>query len=177
MATSKDPDQSISSEQAQKVLMSLFTISRLLRPSGIRNLATKGDPPAPRHVIALFHLATKGPMSVGELANTLGVTLTTASLSVTQMAAANLVIRSEDPLDHRRTIVSISSKLQPIVEEVLTTKLQTLHRALAVLGPKRSENLVKDLDLLLQTLESENDFDAEAPAPTKAQRTKHCRRQ
>ena len=95
--------------------LSLFTVFRNLRPTNARNLLPRIEPPAPRHIMALFHLAVSGPMSVSELATHLGVTLTTASLSVTQMAAAGLVIREEDPTDHRRTIVSISPNIEPTI--------------------------------------------------------------
>lgn len=145
------------SMQAQNMLMTLFTTARLLRPSGLQRFA-HGDPPAPRHVIALFHLATKGPMSVSDLAASLGVTLTTASLSVTQMAASGLVVRNEDPNDHRRTIVSVSKLVQPVVDEALTTKLVQLKRALAALGEERSESLLRDLKFVHDFIESEIDL-------------------
>jgi DNA-binding MarR family transcriptional regulator len=96
-------------------------------------------------------------MSVSELANNLGVTLTTASLSVTQMATSELVIRKEDPSDHRRTIVSVSPNIEPIIKEVFTTKVQALEKGLAVLGPKRSEAFLRDLELLLEAIEAQGE--------------------
>ncbi len=149
------------SEHSQKVLMSLFTIFRHLRPTGMKNFWLHGEPPAPRHIMALFHLATTGPMSVSELAANLGVTLTTASLSVTQMAASDLVIREEDPTDHRRTIVSISPRVEPLVREVFTTKVHALEKGLAALGPEKSETFMRDLEVLLKAIESHNDNDSE----------------
>lgn len=140
-------------EQAQRILMSLFTIARHLRPSGMTTFISPRGPPAPRHVIALFHLATKGPMSVSELATSLGVTLTTASLSVTQMAESGLVVRSEDPSDHRRTIVAVSREVQPALDDTLTTKLQKLKIGLEALGPERAESLLNDLEVLLNAIE------------------------
>lgn len=153
MTSKNDRLHSSEMEQAQKILMSLFSIARHLRPSGMTTFMSHQGPPAPRHVIALFHLATKGPMSVGELATSLGVTLTTASLSVTQMAQSGLVVRHEDPSDHRRTIVSVSPKVQPALDEALTTKLQKLKIGLEALGPERTNSLLNDLDILLRAIE------------------------
>ncbi len=146
-------------ELAEKVLLSLFTVFRNLRPTNARNLLPRIEPPAPRHIMALFHLAASGPMSVSELATHLGVTLTTASLSVTQMAAAGLVIREEDPTDHRRTIVSISPKIEPTINEIFTSKVQTLEKGLAALGAKRSAAFLRDLQTLLNAIETENELD------------------
>lgn len=148
-------------EHARKVLMSLFTIFRHLRPSGIKNFPMKAEPPAPRHIMALFQLATNGPMSVSELATNLGVTLTTASLSVTQMATSDLVIREEDPSDHRRTIVTISPTVEPLVKELFTSKVEALEKGLSALGPKRSEAFLKDLELLLQAIESQSESETD----------------
>ncbi|TAN24971.1 MAG: MarR family transcriptional regulator [Actinomycetota bacterium] len=159
MPEAKNTGNRESTELAEKVLLSLFTVFRNLRPAGGKNLLPRIEPPAPRHVMALFHLAASGPMSVSELATHLGVTLTTASLSVTQMAAAELVIREEDPSDHRRTIVSISPKVEPAINEMFTSKVQTLEKGLAALGAKRSEAFLRDLQTLLQAIESEHELD------------------
>lgn len=147
-------NESITTEQAQDLLMNLFTISRHLRPSGATKFASNAEPPAPRHIMALFHLSTKGTMSVSELASSLGVTLTTASLAVTQMANLGLVDREEDPNDHRRTMVSVSEKVKPIVEETITTKLEVLKQGLQTLGPQRTQSLTYDLQCLAQNLEN-----------------------
>ncbi len=159
MQNGEKMDKLENTELAEKVLLSLFTVFRNLRPTNARNLLPRIEPPAPRHIMALFHLAVSGPMSVSELATHLGVTLTTASLSVTQMAAAGLVIREEDPTDHRRTIVSISPNIEPTINEILTSKVQTLGKGLAALGAKRSAAFLRDLQTLLNAIESENELD------------------
>lgn len=137
--------------------MNLFTLARQLRPSGTTKFLSHTEPPAPRHVLALFHLSTKGPMSVSDLASSLGVTLTTASLAVTQMANLGLVDRVEDPNDHRRTIVSVSEKVKPIVDETITIKLEALKQGLQKLGARKTQSLVDDLHYLVQCLERDND--------------------
>ena len=169
MSQNSGMDNFDTSEHAHKVLMSLFTIFRHLRPSGKMGFAVHHEPPAPRHIMALLHLATHGPMSVSELATSLGVTLTTASLSVTQMAASGLVTREEDPSDHRRTIVSISPKVQPLVQEVMTTKVKALEKGLAALGTERSRQLLRDLEILLGAIESQEE-------PETLEESANCRR-
>ena len=144
-------------EKAQDLLMSLFTLARYLRPSGTTGFTDQADPPAPRHLLALFYLSAKGQMSVSDLASLLGVTLTTASLSVTQMANAGLVEREEDPTDHRRTIVSISERVRPKVEETIAQKMERLKTGLKSLGPKRAQALIEDIQHLIQAMNSNPD--------------------
>lgn len=157
MPGEKDIDNQETSKLAEQVLMNLFKVFRNLRPAGVRTLPPNFELPAPRHIMALFHLATSGPMSVSELAVNLGVTLTTASLSVTQMAAVELVMREEDPSDHRRTIVSISPNVEPVINEIFTSKVRALEKGLVALGPQRSESFLRDLELLLHAIESESE--------------------
>lgn len=147
----------VDTQNAQDLLMSLFTLARYLRPSGTTGFTDQADPPAPRHLLALFYLSTKGNMSVSDLASLLGVTLTTASLSVTQMANAGLVEREEDPADHRRTIVSISERVRPMVEETIALKMEKLKIGLQSLGAKRAQALIEDIHHLIQAMDPSTD--------------------
>jgi DNA-binding MarR family transcriptional regulator len=61
---------------------------------------------SPRHVAALEQIRG-GPLTVGELASRLGLTLPTVSGVLADLDRAGLVERRPDPADRRRTIVQI----------------------------------------------------------------------
>src|SRR5919108_2764209 len=104
----------------------------------IRGLRRSGPPPAdlrrafhaaglgPRHVHALAHLAKGEPMSVGQLARRLRVTLPTASLLVAELARAGLVDREPDEADRRRTIVAVSSRYRGAIDEWLASRSEPI---------------------------------------------------
>ena len=66
----------------------------------------------PRHVAALQQLRG-GPVSVGELASRLGLSLPTVSGVLADLDRAGFVTRQPDPADRRRTIVQIPPAQAP----------------------------------------------------------------
>ena len=64
------------------------------------------SPLSPRHVAALEQIRG-GPLTVGELASRLDLTLPTVSGVLADLDRAGLVERRPDPADRRRTIVQI----------------------------------------------------------------------
>lgn len=75
-------------------------------PQELRDAATRGSL-GPRHMPALLAVAAAGPLSVSELAQRLGLGLSTTSAIVGQLNRAGLLERAEDDADRRRTIVSL----------------------------------------------------------------------
>ena len=96
----------------QHSVMCLRLIQAFRRVSrGMRRWQDGGAPPAtaplsPRHVAALEQIRG-GPVTVGELASRLGLTLPTVSGVLADLDRAGLVERHPDPADRRRTIVAI----------------------------------------------------------------------
>jgi DNA-binding MarR family transcriptional regulator len=70
-----------------------------------RHLTT---PPAKKH--SPGELCAAGPLSVSELPERIGLSLSSASATVIELADAGLIERAEDPADRRRTIVQISRR-------------------------------------------------------------------
>ncbi|MGW0046637.1 MarR family winged helix-turn-helix transcriptional regulator [Nocardia cyriacigeorgica] len=89
----------------------------------------------PRHGAILTQLMAGEPASVTDLARRLGVSLSTASQLVGDLARADLVLREEDPRNRRRTLVSIASPVRPIFEQFLAVRSAALLRAIARLEP------------------------------------------
>jgi len=145
----------VSAPEVGDLCLALFGVFKALRQAGqggrpLEVLRRHGL--APRHVVVLAYLALTGPMSVSEIAERIGVALTTASLLVADLATASLVSRDEDAMDHRRTIVSLSLDSGDEISALLDARLSSLRRAAARLGPVRLAELTTGLQLLREEL-------------------------
>jgi DNA-binding MarR family transcriptional regulator len=115
-------------------------------------------PPAPaslgpRHAAALQQLRG-GPLTVGELAARLGLTLPTVSGVLADLDRAGFVERRPDPADRRRTIAAIVSAQAPLIDEWLDGAAGPLARVLDKLSPSEQQAFVKAMDLLETELHS-----------------------
>ena len=111
----------------------------------------------PRHIPVLLSLALDGPMSVSELAERLGVTLTTASLLGTELERSGLVVRHEDETDRRRTILSIAEDYRSVFADWTKSKSNPLRRTLDRLTPAERAAFVKAMAMLDEELASMRD--------------------
>ena len=101
----------------------------------------------PRHVAALQQLRG-GPLTVGELAARLGLTLPTVSGVLADLDRAGFVERRPDPADRRRTIAAIVCAKAPLIDEWLDGVASPLARVLDKLSPSEQQAFVKAMDLL-----------------------------
>jgi DNA-binding MarR family transcriptional regulator len=89
-----------------------------------------------RHIPVLVVLVLEGPLTVGDLAQRLGLNLATVSLMVGELAKTGLVERREDERDRRRTLVSIPDehcwRLAPFVHQ----RISPVRRALERMSPE-----------------------------------------
>ena len=102
----------------------------------------------PRHVPAVVRLASEGPMSVGELAERLGVSLPTASLLVGDLSRHGLVDRREDERDRRRTIVTVADRYRADMVAAYTARSAPVRRALARLSLTERATFLKGIRAL-----------------------------
>ena len=107
----------------------------------------------PRHAAALQQLRG-GPLTVGELASRLGLTLPTVSGVLADLDRAGFVERRPDPADRRRTIASIVSAQAALIDEWLDGAADPLARVLDKLSPSEQHAFVKAMDLLETELRS-----------------------
>lgn len=105
------------------------------------------SPLSPRHVAALEQLRG-GPLTVGELAFRLGLTLPTVSGVLADLDRAGLVERRPDPADRRRTIVQINPGKATLIGHWLDGAAKPLARVLDKLTPSEQEAFLKAMDLL-----------------------------
>jgi DNA-binding MarR family transcriptional regulator len=112
-------------------------------------------PLSPRHVAALEHIRG-GPLTVGELAARLGLTLPTVSGVLADLDRAGLIERYPDPTDRRRTIVEIVPAQAALIGEWLDGAAKPLARVLDKLTPGEQEAFLKAMDLLETELRSQD---------------------
>src|SRR5882724_4369251 len=124
---------------------------------GMRRWQDRATPPAPlspRHVAALEHLRGD-PLTVGELAARLGLTMPTVSGVLADLDRAGLIDRHPDPADRRRTIVEIIPAQATLIGEWLDGAAKPLARVLDKLTPSEQEAFLKAMDLLETELRSQ----------------------
>jgi DNA-binding MarR family transcriptional regulator len=129
-------------------LMQLFPrVSRGMRRWQDKAAPATPTPLGPRHVAALQQLLG-GPVTVGELAERLGLTMPTVSGVVADLDRAGFVGRHPDPADRRRTIVRIEPAQRVVIGAWLDGAASPLARVLDKLAPAEQEAFLKAMDLL-----------------------------
>jgi DNA-binding MarR family transcriptional regulator len=104
-------------------------------------------PLSPRH-LAVLEQIRDGPVTVGELACRLGLTLPTVSGVLADLDRAGLVERRPDPADRRRAIVQIIPGQAALIGHWLDGAAKPLARVLDQLSPAEQEAFLKAMDLL-----------------------------
>ena len=129
-------------------LMQLFPrVSRGMRRWQDRVAPSAGTPLGPRHVAALQQLRG-GPVTVGELAALLGLTLPTVSGVLADLDRAGFIDRRRDPADRRRTLVRIQPAQAAVVEQWLDGAASPLARVLGKLEPSERAAFLKAMNML-----------------------------
>jgi len=136
-------------------LMQLFP--RVIR--GMRrwqgHAAAAPVPLSPRHVAALEHLRD-GPLTVGQLASRLGLTMPTVSGVLANLDRAGLVERRRHPADRRRTIVQINPAQAALIGHWLDGAAKPLARVLDQLTASEQAAFIRAMDLLETELQRQD---------------------
>jgi DNA-binding MarR family transcriptional regulator len=143
-------DEAAASDHSAMCLRLMQAFRRVSR--GMRRWQDGAAPPAtaplgPRHVAALEQLLD-GPITVGELASRLGLTLPTVSGVLADLDRGGFIERHADPADRRRTIVAVIPARAALVAEWLDGAARPLARVLDKLSPGEQEAFLKAMDLL-----------------------------
>ena len=152
-------DQTGSSEHSALCLRLMQLFPRVTR--GMRRWQDRAAPASvlsplsPRHVAALEQIRG-GPLTVGELASRLGLTLPTVSGVLADLDRAGLVERHADPADRRRTIVEIIPAQRALVHDWLDGAAGPLARVLDKLAPSEQAAFLKAMDLLETELRAQD---------------------
>ena len=107
---------------------------------------------AGRHKRLLVTLGSTGPISIGGLAQTMNLSSATTSLVAGQLERAGLLVRTEDPVDRRRTIASLPEHLQAPLSALVNASAEPLRRTLEQLESDAREQFLANLRLLAAEL-------------------------
>ncbi|MBI2861561.1 MAG: MarR family transcriptional regulator [Chloroflexi bacterium] len=100
----------------------------------------------------LFMLAAMGPMTVGQVADTLRIGKPAASILVDRLVQTRLVGRAEDASDRRRTIIRLTIEGEELVILLRQGKRERLQDALEKMSDKDLEALVQGLRALVSSI-------------------------
>jgi DNA-binding MarR family transcriptional regulator len=115
----------------------------------------------------LFRLRNRGPITSGNLAGGLGVTLPTVTSVIDRLVAHGFAERRDDPTDRRRVIVALTPAGQAVVEGIQQGRRARLQRAIESMDAESLVSLVDGLEALgaacdaLETSEGGEGADAE----------------
>ena len=132
-------------------------LNEAIRPIGIRHraLAMAGLAPLgihPGHKLVLLELDTEGPRTQAQLAAASGYEPPTITLSVRQLEAAGLVVRSSSVTDGRATIVELSDQGRALLPKLKAAWCQVAEQAVAGLTSTPIDQLTAVLDDLATSL-------------------------
>jgi DNA-binding MarR family transcriptional regulator len=110
--------------------------------------AFEGGSLGPRHMPVLIPITLEGGMSVSEIAETIGLSVSTTSQLVGELSRAGLVERTEDEDDRRRTIVTVHEDYREVMEAVTRTLVDPMRRTLERLSPRARANFLEGVRIL-----------------------------
>jgi DNA-binding MarR family transcriptional regulator len=134
-------------------------VNEAIRAIGIRHraLAIAALSPLgihPGHKLVLLELATAGPRTQAQLAAASGYEPPTITLSVRQLEAAGLVVRSSSVTDGRATIVDLSDQGRALLPKLKAAWCQVAEQTVAGLTSTPIDQLTAVLDDLATSLAS-----------------------
>jgi len=104
---------------------------------------------------ALCVLERQGPLRMKDIADSVSVSMPSATGIIDRMVRANLVHRFEDPTDRRVTMVELSAGGAEAMKKINRTHEKRLRELLSRLAPNRQMELIaafeKIYELLLET--------------------------
>ena len=99
-----------------------------------------------------LHALGEDQRTMGELAETLGLAVSTVTRTLDPLVAKGLVQRHESPADRRVCCVSLTDSGRERLTAIERTTLDTQHAVLAELAPKDRETVISAIDRLADAL-------------------------
>lgn len=126
----------------------LLSFSRLLRPM-------RGSGMTPQQYWLMRHLRKVGPLSIGELAQALGITTGSATVACKRLEKAGLVVRTRQLEDERVVQVALTEQGHARIDALRQQKREALAELLSVLDQCEQEKLQHMIERLLRAAESQ----------------------
>jgi DNA-binding MarR family transcriptional regulator len=109
----------------------------------------------------LFLLRDERPISIGALAERLGVSLATASETIDRIERRDLVVRHHGVDDRRIVVCQLSDRGEQLVEKIAGVRLEGMRRLLGVLTPDE----LTEFDRLIRLIAARLEAAASGPEP------------
>jgi DNA-binding MarR family transcriptional regulator len=153
VTTTRAAKEDASSEDVREVLRLFVSVLTGLKrgrdevPASFREAFESGGL-GPRHVPVLMVVGFDGPLSVGQIAERIGLSLATTSLMVGELDRHGLVERAEDERDRRRTLVRLPADHRAIIDNWSHERAAPVARALERLSPTTRKHFMEGLRVL-----------------------------
>jgi DNA-binding MarR family transcriptional regulator len=139
-----------------EILMLMPTVMRALGgpdPAELAEVASRGVPTdvrlSPGHVQILIAL-TRGPHSVGQLAEVLGVSPPAATQLVDRLVVQGMVERRHDPADRRVVLVDYVPAMRDVARRLVAVRRRRLTEAMERLSDEEALMFVRGLRSLAE---------------------------
>lgn len=133
---------------AERLVEDLLSFSRLLRP-------IRGSGMTPQQYWLLRQLRRAGPLSTGELAQSLGVTNGSATVACQRLEKAGLLTRERQVEDQRVVQVSLTEQGCAQFDALRQQKREALAELLNILDLDEQEELQRMIGRLLDAAETQ----------------------
>ncbi len=133
---------------SENLVEDLLSFSRLLRPM-------RGSGMTPQQYWLLRHLRKAGPLSIGELAQALGITTGSATVACKRLEKAGLLVRTRQLEDERVVQVALTEQGHARIDALRQQKREALAQLLSVLDQCEQEELQCMIERLLEASASQ----------------------
>ncbi len=130
------------------VIEAVLGASRALVAIAARSLADAGEEVTLTQYRSLVVLASRGPQSLGALAELLGVTPPTVSRMCDRLLRKQLILRTADPNDRRQIRVALSGRGRRLVEAVTRHRRAEIAQLLASMSAAEQASVAASLQRL-----------------------------
>lgn len=129
----------------------------------VHSLKRRADPPpdafreafeknalGPRHMPVMIAVTLESGLSVSTIAERIGLSVATTSLLVGELSRAGLLERAEDPIDRRRTLVSLHKDHRALMRRFVRRIVDPMRRTLDGLEPDARAGFLEGWRLLAE---------------------------
>ena len=132
----------------ERLTEDLLLLTRLLKPLKHTDLT-------PEQYWLLRRLQRAGSLSIGELAQELGITAGSATVACKRLEKIDLVIRTRQSEDERVVLVSLTEQGHEKIEQVREQRRASLARLLSALDTTEQQELQRLIEKLLAAAEEQ----------------------
>jgi DNA-binding MarR family transcriptional regulator len=124
----------------------LVAASRVISAVVVRSLARVDPSISVPTLRVLVMVGQAGSMSMGEIADGLGVNPSNASRSCDRLLAAGLILREEHPEDRRRVVVELTPAGERLIADVMRHRADELAAIVSEMSPEAQRELMSAMD-------------------------------